>query len=214
MKHKLRECVLVGVALAAMTALVVGEEIHLPQDVSRLRASPLPGYALAQQKCGICHSADYINYQPPGMNQQQWTAEVRKMQQSYGAPLDDADIARIGAYLAVTYGSARADDAAVVAASASPAAGARAAQAGSAIDVPALLGANACLTCHATDRKIVGPAFHAIAEKYRGKADAQAMVAASIRNGGVGKWGEVPMPPMSNLSEAQAMAVAAFVLRQ
>ena len=53
-------------------------------DTSTLRASDLPGYAIALQKCGICHSADYISFQPPGMDLAQWTAEMTKMQHSYG----------------------------------------------------------------------------------------------------------------------------------
>ncbi|MEO6075914.1 MAG: hypothetical protein ABIP56_03830, partial [Dokdonella sp.] len=56
-----------GLALAAAPA--PSKEITLPTDHSALRTSNLPGYALAQQKCGICHSANYINYQAPGLSQ-------------------------------------------------------------------------------------------------------------------------------------------------
>jgi len=51
----------------ASTALAAPVEIKLPQETAKLRASKLPGYAIAVQKCAICHSADYINFQPPGM---------------------------------------------------------------------------------------------------------------------------------------------------
>jgi hypothetical protein len=44
-----------------------GAEIALPAENSKLRESALPGYAIAQQKCLICHSADYISHQPPDM---------------------------------------------------------------------------------------------------------------------------------------------------
>jgi cytochrome c551/c552 len=132
-------------------ALAAPVEIKLPQETAKLRASKLPGYAIAVQKCAICHSADYINFQPPGMNQAQWTAEVAKMQHAFGAPITDDDVRQIGAYLAVAYGSAKATDASV--ANVSPAAAAP----GAAIDVKALLNANACLGCHAVDKKVVGP---------------------------------------------------------
>lgn len=83
-----------------------------------------------------------------------------------------------------------------------------------AIDVQKLLNAKGCLGCHSNDKKIVGPAFHDVATKYAGDAQAVAKVAASIRNGGVGRWGQVPMPPMGSLSDAEVAALAAFVLKQ
>jgi mono/diheme cytochrome c family protein len=97
-----------AIFLAAAGAAAAG--ITLPPDNSKLRPSTLPGYALAQQKCGICHSADYISHQPPGLGQADWTAEKGKMQHSYGAPLSPDEIALIGADLAVAYGSAKASD--------------------------------------------------------------------------------------------------------
>ena len=83
-----------------------------------------------------------------------------------------------------------------------------------AIDVQALLNANACLGCHAIDKKVVGPAYRDVAAKYKGDAQALAKLEASIRQGGVGKWGQVPMPPSASLSGAQAKALAEFVLKQ
>ena len=104
-------------ALAIVVAQAQPQRITLPPDTSRLRPSALPGYAIAQQKCVICHSADYINFQPPDLTQAQWTAEATKMRQAYGAPLDDQEIRSLGAYLAVAYGSARETDASVIEAS-------------------------------------------------------------------------------------------------
>jgi len=199
----------------AMVALCFGSvafaapvAIKLPQETAKLRAAKLPGYAIAVQKCAICHSADYINFQPPGMNQAQWTAEVAKMQHAFGAPITDDEVRQIGAYLAVAYGSAKATDADV--ANASPVLAAP----GAAIDVKALLNANACLGCHALDQKVVGPAYHDVALKYKADPQATAKVAASIRQGGMGKWGQVPMPANAGLTDAQARALAEFVLKQ
>ncbi|MDB5966566.1 MAG: cytochrome, partial [Polaromonas sp.] len=39
--------------------------LKLPAETAKLKPSRLPGYQLALQKCGICHSADYIAQQPP-----------------------------------------------------------------------------------------------------------------------------------------------------
>lgn len=198
-------------ALMAAAVHATPVEITLPTETAALRESNLPGYTLAQQKCSVCHSVDYINFQPPGMNLEQWTAEMTKMQHSYGAPINEQEIKSIGAYLAVAYGSAKDSDAAVIAAS-TPKESPKAATDASTIDVDELLNANACLGCHAIDTKIVGPSFHDIAAKYAGQADAESSLAGSIKNGGAGKWGTMPMPPMTGLSDAQAKALAVYIL--
>lgn len=71
---------------------------------------------------------------------------------------------------------------------------------------------NSCLACHAVDKKLVGPAYQDVAKKYAGQADAEATLAKSIKAGGSGKWGPVPMPPQAQLSDADAKALAAWVL--
>ena len=71
---------------------------------------------------------------------------------------------------------------------------------------------NACLACHAADRKLVGPAFQEVSKKYGGQKDAEAALVRSIRAGGSGKWGPVPMPAQAALSEADAKTLAAWVL--
>lgn len=77
----------------------------------------------------------------------------------------------------------------------------------------ALARKNDCLGCHAVATKLVGPAYKDVAAKYAGQADAQAMLVQSIRNGGVGKWGDLPMPAQPKLSEADAKKLAAWVLK-
>lgn len=72
--------------------------------------------------------------------------------------------------------------------------------------------ANACLACHSADKKLVGPAYRDVAKKYAGQADAAARLADSIRKGGSGTWGAVPMPAQPNLSEADARKLAQWVL--
>jgi cytochrome c len=71
---------------------------------------------------------------------------------------------------------------------------------------------NNCLACHAADKKIVGPAYQDVAKKYAGQADAEATLAKSIKAGGSGKWGPIPMPPQAQLSDADAKTLAAWVL--
>lgn len=77
----------------------------------------------------------------------------------------------------------------------------------------ALAQKNACLACHATDKKLVGPAFQDVAKKYASQSDAQAYLVKSIKAGGSGKWGPVPMPAQAALSDADASALAAWILK-
>ena len=220
----LARAVLGSCVLIAFNALAAPPDIKLQPDTSKLRPSKLPGYAIAMQKCAICHSADYVNYQPPGMTQTQWTAEMAKMQHTYGAPISDDEVKQVGAYLAVAYGSAKATDASVIAASTpapappapptSPGAAATPPASGASVNVQALLASNACLSCHGLTQKIVGPGYHDVAEKYKADPQAQSKLEASIRGGSVGKWGSVPMPPFAALKPEEVKALAAFVLKQ
>ena len=51
-----------------------------------------------------------------------------------------------------------------------------------------------CLTCHAVDQKVLGPAFKEVAAKYKNDKGAQAALEKKVRNGGGGVWGKMPMP--------------------
>jgi cytochrome c len=72
---------------------------------------------------------------------------------------------------------------------------------------------NACLACHAIDKKVVGPAYQDVARKYAGQKDAEATLVKSIKGGGSGKWGPVPMPAQAALSDADAHKLAAWILQ-
>ena len=71
---------------------------------------------------------------------------------------------------------------------------------------------NNCMACHGVDKKIVGPAYKDVAKKYAGQSEAEAALAKSIKAGGSGKWGPIPMPAQAQLSDADAKALAAWVL--
>jgi cytochrome c len=78
----------------------------------------------------------------------------------------------------------------------------------------ALATAKNCMSCHAIDRKLVGPAYRDVATKYAGQKDAVDRLAAKIMRGGSGVWGPVPMPANSQVNEAEAKKLAAWVLTQ
>lgn len=71
---------------------------------------------------------------------------------------------------------------------------------------------NACMACHAVDKKLLGPAYQDVAKKYAGQKDAEANLIASIKKGGSGKWGPIPMPAQAALSDADIKTLAAWVL--
>lgn len=71
---------------------------------------------------------------------------------------------------------------------------------------------NACMACHAVDKKLVGPAYQEVARKYEGKKDAVEAVVASIKAGGSGKWGPIPMPAQAALSDADVKTLASWIL--
>jgi len=71
---------------------------------------------------------------------------------------------------------------------------------------------SACMACHAADKKVVGPAYQDVAKKYAGQNDAAANLAKSIKAGGSGKWGPVPMPSQAALSDADATTLATWIL--
>jgi len=76
----------------------------------------------------------------------------------------------------------------------------------------ALANKSGCLGCHAVATKLVGPAYKDVAAKYAGQADAQSILMQSIRNGGGGKWGELPMPAHPKLSDADLKKLSAWIL--
>jgi cytochrome c len=72
--------------------------------------------------------------------------------------------------------------------------------------------ANACMGCHAVDRKLVGPSFQQIAAKYKGDAQAPVKLARKVKEGGSGVWGMIPMPAHQSMSDADIRAVVDWVL--
>lgn len=64
------------------------------------------------------------------------------------------------------------------------------------------------------DHKVVGPAYHDVAAKYVSDPQALTKITTRIRNGGSGKWGNIPMPPFAQLSASDLETLADFVLHQ
>lgn len=78
-------------------------------------------------------------------------------------------------------------------------------------DVEALARAKGCYACHAEKAKKVGPSYKDVAKKYAGKPDAVAYLSERIKKGGVGEWGNVPMPAQ-NVTDEESKKLAEWVL--
>jgi len=94
----------ISLAFAAVVGSAFAAPINYktPDEVAAFK--PGPNLEVVQGNCSACHSADYVNTQPPMKDKKGfWQAEVTKMIKVYGAPIDDADVGKIVDYLATTY---------------------------------------------------------------------------------------------------------------
>ncbi|MEI2772224.1 MAG: c-type cytochrome [Candidatus Competibacter sp.] len=69
-----------------------------------------------------------------------------------------------------------------------------------------------CLACHQVDKKVLGPSYQDVAAKYKGQADAPAKLVAKVKAGGVGVWGQIPMPPNPTVPDADLNALVTWIL--
>jgi cytochrome c len=71
-----------------------------------------------------------------------------------------------------------------------------------------------CMACHAIDKKVVGPAYKEVAAKYKGDKAAEAKLVKKVKEGGVGVWGQVPMPPNGHVKDDDIKTLVKWVLSQ
>lgn len=70
----------------------------------------------------------------------------------------------------------------------------------------------ACIACHHAERRVIGPAYTAIAARYADDSAAVGALADKVIAGGSGSWGQMPMPPQSNLSREEAETLVRWIL--
>ncbi|MCU0938706.1 MAG: c-type cytochrome [Burkholderiaceae bacterium] len=75
-----------------------------------------------------------------------------------------------------------------------------------------LMKRQACTACHGISNRIVGPGFNEVVAKHGTRADAEAYLTAKIKEGGVGVWGQVPMPAQPGLKDDEARVLAKWIL--
>ncbi len=69
-----------------------------------------------------------------------------------------------------------------------------------------------CSACHAPAARLVGPSIADVANKYKGVANAQAMLEKKVKAGGAGVWGAIPMPAQTQLSDADNKILVQWML--
>lgn len=70
-----------------------------------------------------------------------------------------------------------------------------------------------CLSCHAVDRKVVGPSFKDVAAKYKDDAGAEANLIKKVKRGGAGVWGKIRMPAnLGKLTDEEYKTTVSWIL--
>jgi hypothetical protein len=89
------------IAFALVAALITVPVMAEEQTITLKKA---PGSEKVEIYCQVCHSLAYIPMNSPFLNAQGWDAEVTKMINVMGAPIDQADATTIKDYLTKNYG--------------------------------------------------------------------------------------------------------------
>lgn len=194
-------CAAVGLSMtvgAAMAPLSAQEQVEPSKTLI-----PGKGSELTTARCIVCHDATHITR--TRLSRAEWEDNVQVMI-TRGMPIAPDEIPQVVEYLATYYNR---DVAA-------PPAGAPAqpTTASEGNPVQKLLSANGCIACHAVDRRLVGPGFREIAQRYRNDSGAVDRLARKIREGGSGAWGPTPMPPHPQLDNATLALIAGWVMEQ
>ena len=76
----------------------------------------------------------------------------------------------------------------------------------------ALAKSSGCLACHTMDKKLLGPGFKEIADKYRKDKGADASLIKKVKEGGKGVWGDIPMTPNSHVKDEDIKTMVHWIL--
>jgi len=77
-----------------------------------------------------------------------------------------------------------------------------------------LISRSDCFTCHKLTETSIGPAYAAVAAKYKTVDPKTAMdsMVSQIHHGGSGKWGAVPMTPHPTIPREDAEAMVHYIM--
>jgi len=185
-----------------MVALAIAPSVAQDPEASKTLI-PGKGSDLTTARCATCHDAQHITRAK--LSRGEWEFNIKNMIER-GAPIAAHEIPIILDYLATYYNRD------------SPAPAAEPAAASFGMDaggdpVMKLLSANACVACHAVDKRIVGPSFKEVAAKFSADNTAATKLSQKIREGGAGNWGNVPMPPNPAIPPTELDQIVGWILQ-
>ena len=100
-----------SIAIAAMTTALMTTSLitvllagSAAADEKAVQLKQAPGLDKVESGCSGCHSLDYVPMNSPFLAPAAWDAEVAKMINAFGAPIDPADAKTIADYLKSNYG--------------------------------------------------------------------------------------------------------------
>jgi cytochrome c len=83
-----------------------------------------------------------------------------------------------------------------------------------AADGETLMKTYGCMSCHKVDKKVVGPALKDVAVVYAADVKTKARFVEVIKTGSKGKWGLIPMPPQTKVSDADTELMFKWIISQ
>ncbi len=69
-----------------------------------------------------------------------------------------------------------------------------------------------CLACHTPDKKLVGPSYKEVADRYRNDKTAEAKLVKKVKEGGKGAWGDIPMSPNAHVKDEDIKTIVQWIL--
>ena len=92
-------------ALLAAVALTIITSAPAYPDEQPVPIKTAPGHDAIEGNCAGCHSLDYLRINSVFMDRKVWQAEVDKMVNVFGAPIEPNDAGAIVNYLVNNYGT-------------------------------------------------------------------------------------------------------------
>lgn len=72
--------------------------------------------------------------------------------------------------------------------------------------------ASGCNTCHAPEKKLIGPSYKEMGAKYSSDKAAAGNLFKKVKAGGQGVWGPVPMPPNAHVKDDDVKTLVQWIL--
>jgi len=80
------------------------------------------------------------------------------------------------------------------------------------MDGKTLFTKNMCTACHHPEKKVIGPSFQMLRDKYKADESTLTKLTAKVKAGGAGVWGAIPMAPHPHLAEVEIKATVKYML--